>query len=277
MLPNFLICGIEKGGTSSLYYYLKAHPEVFMPQKKEINFFSYNYYRGAGWYEAYFDGAESAGAQARGEASPLYMVYPEVPRRIAHLIPEAKLLFVLRDPIERAYSEYWFNVNRGVQYPHESFSHIIRKPTGYRRYLRKGFYADQIEAFLAHFNRDQLHCIITEEMRRDTLGALQRCFRFLDVSAYEPAISKRHNTAQLPRNKASEVALSVLVPVQKALRPALPARVDGRIKQVMRSAFFTNKAKPPMPEAARAYLQEVYEEPNRRLAELIGADLSAWT
>ena len=277
MLPNFLICGIEKGGTSSLYYYLKAHPEVFMASKKEINFFSYNYFRGVGWYEAHFDGAESADAHARGEASPLYMAHPEVPRRIAHTIPEAKLLFVLRNPIERAYSEYWFNVNRGVQYPQQSFSKIIRKPTGYRRYIRKGFYADQIEAFLPHFSRDQLHFIITEEMQQDTRSELQRCFRFLGVSDHEPTISTRHNTAQLPRNRVSEVMLSVLVPVQIALRPALPARIEGRVKQLMRSTFFTNKEKPQMPEADRAYLQRVYQEPNQRLAELIGRDLSNWT
>lgn len=274
MLPNFLICGIEKGGTSSLYYYLKAHPEVFMPDTKEIDFFNFNFFKGLDWYELYF--AEANGAVACGEASPLYMAYPEVARRIARTIPDVKLLFVLRNPISRAYSNYWFNINRGVQYPQESFSKIIRKSTGYRRYLWKGFYADQIETFLPHFDRNQLHFIITEEMRQDTPGELQRCFRFLGVSDYEPEVSERHNTALLPRGGAASAALNVLVPIQKALRPTLPARVDGRIKQLMRSTFYTNKPKPPMPEADRAYLQEVYRESNERLAQLLGRDLSIW-
>ena len=165
MLPNFLICGIEKGGTSALFHYLKAHPEVFMPKEKELNFFNFNYAKGIEWYERYF--AESGGAPFRGEASPLYMTYPEVPRRIAQVTPKAKLLFVLRDPIERAYSHYWFNVNRGVQYPQESFSKMIRRESGYRRYLWKGFYCDQIEMFLPHFNREQLYFIVTEKMAED--------------------------------------------------------------------------------------------------------------
>ena len=277
MLPNFLICGIEKGGTSSLYHYLKAHPEVFMSEKKEINFFSFNYSEGIGWYEDHFKGDGVAEAKARGEASPLYMTYPEVARRIARTLPEAKLLFVLRDPAERAYSDYWFNINRGIQYPQESFSTVIRKPTGYLRYIRKGYYADQIEAFLPHFRRDQLHFVITEALRRDTPGELRRCFRFLGVSDHEPEIRKRHNKAQLPRNGASALALNVVLPVQKAIYPMLPGRVEGRVKELVRSTFFAAKEKPPMPEADRAFLREIYQEPNARLAELIEADVSSWT
>ena len=274
MLPNFLICGTEKGGTSALFHYLKAHPEVFMPEAKELNFFNFNYFKGIEWYERYF--AESASVPVRGEASPLYMAFPEVPRRIAQVIPEAKLLFVLRDPAERAYSNYWFNVNRGVQYPQESFSKMIRRATGYRRYLSKGFYSDQIAMFLPHFSRDQFHFIITEEMGENTPDVLKRCFRFLDLADHEPEVRKRHNRAQLPRGGVASAMLNVVLPVQKALRPLLPARIDGRLKQTVRSTFFTNKEKPAMSEEDRAYLQDVYREPNEQLAELIGQDLSAW-
>ena len=106
---------------------------------------------------------------------------------------------------------------------------------------------------------------------------LKRCYRFLDLADHEPEVRKRHNRAQLPRNGAASAMLNVVLPVQKALRPMLPARIDGRLKQTVRSTFFTSKEKPPMPEADRAYLQDVYREANKHLAELIGQDLSAWT
>lgn len=106
MLPNFLIVGAARAGTTSLYYYLKQHPDVFMSPKKEIDFFDVdkNFEKGLDWYERYFEGY--TGQKAIGEASPLYMYLEKVPKRIAKVIPDVKLIFILRNPVDRAYSHY---------------------------------------------------------------------------------------------------------------------------------------------------------------------------
>ena len=110
MLPNFIILGSQKAGTTSLYQVLKQHPEIFMPAKKELNFFFHKaeYAKGQNYYQRYFKNAP-VNARAIGEASPGYICHPETPKRIHRLLPNAKLIVTVREPISRAYSQYWDN------------------------------------------------------------------------------------------------------------------------------------------------------------------------
>ena len=96
-LPNFIICGTQKGGTSALYYFLKEHPEIYLSPKKEVHYFDLNYQKGLKWYEKHFKGASSK-YKAIGEASPLYMYLEEVPERIHKTLPDAKLIFITESP-----------------------------------------------------------------------------------------------------------------------------------------------------------------------------------
>jgi hypothetical protein len=108
MIPNFLIAGTMKGGTTSLWYGLRQHPDVFMPEEKELNFFKSsagNYQNGIEWYKQKFEGHD--GESAVGEASPRYMAFEEVPRRVHEMNPNMRFIFVLRDHVDRAYSHYW--------------------------------------------------------------------------------------------------------------------------------------------------------------------------
>ena len=113
MLPNFIVIGSQKAGTTSLYEVFRGHPQIFMPEKKELNFFfqESEFARGQSYYEEYF-AATSAGAIAVGEASPGYICHPDVPARIHAMVPDARLIVTLRNPIERAYSQYWDNRRR---------------------------------------------------------------------------------------------------------------------------------------------------------------------
>ncbi|MEA3469299.1 MAG: sulfotransferase, partial [Thermodesulfobacteriota bacterium] len=117
MKPNFFLIGAARSGTTSLHKYLEAHPEIFMSEVKEINYFSNNRYweKGINWYESHF---KTATEKIRGEASTSYTNYPlikDVPKRLFHYLPDAKFIYILRDPIDRFLSHYLHRIRRGVE------------------------------------------------------------------------------------------------------------------------------------------------------------------
>lgn len=181
VLPDFLVIGTMKGGTTSLYNYLAAHPQVFMPDLKELHYFvaEKNLVRGAAWYERQFRAAGDA--IAVGEASPDYTKYPlhrGVPARIAGLIPDVRLIYLVRNPVERIRSHYLHDVARGRE----------RRPIGAavpgnEHYLAPSRYALQIEEYLEYFGRDQLLVMTSESLRSDRRAAMRRVHEFLGVDA----------------------------------------------------------------------------------------------
>jgi hypothetical protein len=180
-LPNFLVIGAMKAGTTSLYHYLRAHPEVFMPGIKELDFFAEegNWRRGWGWYARQF--RDAGKAVAVGEASTVYTKYPEyraVPERIAAHLPDARLIYVVRDPIERIRSHYQHRVAVGAE-KNPVGRAVLENPT----YLNFSRYTFQIEQYLPHFSRDRLLVITSESLRGDRLDTIRRVYAFLGVSA----------------------------------------------------------------------------------------------
>lgn len=275
MRPNFLVCGTQKGGTTSLYHYLRQHPQVFMPAEKELNYFNDHYDRGPEWYARFFAGHE--GQPAVGEASPLYMWRPEVPARVARAIPGARLIFLLRDPIERAYSHYWYNVSRGIQDARQSFSEAVRSPTGHERYVAKAFYDEQLERFLRHFDDAQLYVGLTERFGADPAAVLRDCFELLGVDpSFSPNVQRTHNATRVPRSPLSTRLLRLWVPVRKAAQRIAPDAVRRATKPVrsrVHRALFARAPRPPLPDADRRYLDAVFAPHNRRLAEMLGVEL----
>ena len=124
MLPNFLVIGSQKAGTTSIYHVLKAHPQIFQPERKEINYFFHEeeYAKGENWYRQYFENIPE-GVKALGEATPGYIVHPEAPARIHRLLPDAKLILTVRHPVNRAYSQYWDNRRSLSEY--RSFEEVV--------------------------------------------------------------------------------------------------------------------------------------------------------
>ncbi|MEO0854539.1 MAG: sulfotransferase domain-containing protein, partial [Cyanobacteria bacterium J06648_11] len=120
MVPNFLIIGAQKAGTTSLYAYLRQHPCVHAPDMRELHYFTHNFNRGLTWYKSqfpsspvrFFDTVVRRQPFLSGESSPTYLLYPQVPRRVAALIPEVKLIALVRNPVDRAYSHYSMMVRR---------------------------------------------------------------------------------------------------------------------------------------------------------------------
>jgi len=178
-LPNFIVIGAMKAGTTSLYQYLKNHDQVFMPMIKELDFFvaESNWFRGLCWYCRQFRAA--GGALARGEASTLYTQYPThdgVPERIALVLPSVRLVYVVRDPIVRIRSHYQHLVMTGAEKspPEEA---VLKNPI----YLDCSKYAMQLEQYLEHFPREQILIVTSEALRFDRRATMQQVYGFLGV------------------------------------------------------------------------------------------------
>jgi len=207
VLPNFLIIGPPKSGTSSLFYYLCLHPCVAIPKKKEIYFFDLDYSNGMNWYKAHFPTIfqkyimiAQHGYFSTGEATPSYLFNPHAPKRVYQSIPDVKLIILLRNPIDRAYSHYYHMVRCG--YESLSFGDAIAKEqewlprerelyslddkyisSRYRNfsYLAQSIYIDQILNWHKYFSKQQLLIINSEHFYNNTRAAMKTAYDFLSL------------------------------------------------------------------------------------------------
>lgn len=180
VLPNFLIIGAMKTGTTSLWNFTRHHPQVFMPAKKEIEFFSLldNWRRGVNWYGDLFAAAKPH-HRAIGEASTGYSKFPhfkDVPGRIADTLENVQLIYVVRDPVERMRSQWEHMViNWGEKRPLNEA--LLEDP----RYMNFSRYASQLDQYLHHFDRNQILVIKSEDLKQRRTLVLERVFRLLGV------------------------------------------------------------------------------------------------
>lgn len=190
MLPTFIVIGAMKCGTTSLYYYLDEHPDIGMSMQKETDFFideHGNWERGVEWYRSMFPQAT-----ARGECSPNYTkrhLFSKVPERIREVCPNAKFIYLVRDPIERTISHYMGSRMQGrISIP---FDEVVASP-GESNHVLTSCYYRQLKPYLEVFSRDQLLVVQNEKLRSDPVATMRRIYRFLGVDAM--FINKRINT-----------------------------------------------------------------------------------
>lgn len=272
-LPNFLIIGAPKAGTTSLYDYFRAHPAIYMPELKEARFFGYE---GEGdrmkfpirtleEYAALFEGVTTE--TAVGEATPHYLIYPGAARRIHDLIPRARLIASLRDPVARSYSIYQMNQrNRGVNVG-VPFREAIKTDHNLRE-----TYHDMLARYFALFPAEQMRVILLEELETSPRATVQALFGFLGVDPdFTPDLSKISNPGGEPRSKLLHGLLSH--PRLRALsRALLPTAAIERLKSVRNR----NLEKQPLaPEDRRAAIG-VFHDDILKTQDLIGRDLSSW-
>ena len=192
-LPTFVVIGAMKAGTVSLRHYLDEHPDVFLGRGGkfgEPNFFiaEDDWSRGRGWYESLFDGAGRAAAI--GECSPSYTMAPAfggVPERMAQVVPDARLVYVVRDPIARMQSMYMHQVSAGRERRRAEVALLDD------RYLEPSLYGFQLAAFLDHFDRSQVLVIASEVLRDRPREALSAVFDHLAVDPAAADLDKRHH------------------------------------------------------------------------------------
>lgn len=272
MLPNFLVIGAMKAGTTSLHRYLRAHPQVFMPEEKELDFFvaERHWGRGRGWYEAQF--TEAAGAVAVGEASPTYSMHPEfsgVPDRVAELLPEVRLVYCVRHPIERMRSHYLHELEKGRER-----APIDRALAADPRYLNTSRYAMQLEQYLARFPAKQLLITTAEQLRRDRTATVRRVLRFLGVDPDWPDSglldAEFHRTSgKRVRRPLAEAALRV--PGTRAV-----ARLAPRPVRRLASRRVDAGRDGAIPEALEARLRAQLRDDVGRLRAHISEGFDGW-
>jgi hypothetical protein len=203
-LPDFIIIGAQKSGTTSLFYYLAQHPQLVPSYAKEVHYFDGgvnpkvdNFKKGEAWYRSHFPLRRNINQyQKIFEASPLYLFNPLVPKRIAELIPEAKLIVLVRNPTERAISHYFHEQrqNRETLSMMEAFQaeeqrlESVIKSNNYKNdifihhsYKSRGLYYEQIKSYLQHFSREKILILNSEKFFTEPEDNLKRVFEFLEV------------------------------------------------------------------------------------------------
>jgi hypothetical protein len=270
VLPNFLVIGAMKAGTTSLYRYLREHPQVFMPEEKELHFFVAEKRWGLGraWYEAKF--AAAGAAVAVGEASPTYAMYPEftgVPDRIAELLPQVRLIYTVRHPIERMRSHYLHEVERGRE--HAPIGQALAADP---RYLDTSRYATQIEQFLARFPPERLQVITAEELRDDRVATIRRVLGFLGVDPHRlpPTLDREFHPTTSKRVQRPVAGAVLRVPGSRALRRLVPRRV--RLLGSRRLDTWQTE----IPEALETRLRTELRDDVRRLQAHLGVGFDGW-
>jgi hypothetical protein len=197
-LPDAMIIGAMKAGTSSLHYYLTQHPGVIAPLRKEVHYFDVQYARGESWYRANFGRSGQPGLNL--ESSPYYLFHPLAAQRAHALVPQAKLIVLLRDPVRRAYSHYWHE--RDKKRERLSFEDAIAaeperlgdaeqrlargeiEQSGAHRhfsYVARGRYAEQLERWLQFYPREQLQVLQFEDLARAPVVTLNRTLEYLGL------------------------------------------------------------------------------------------------
>lgn len=298
MLPNFLIIGAAKAGTTSLYHYLRQHPQIYMSPHKEPRFFAlegrpigfngpgdmtrFTFVTERSRYEALFDGVGTE--RAIGEASPWYLYVEQSPERIKHHIPHARLIAVLRDPVERAYSNFLHARNEGLE-PLDDFaaamdaeSERIAQNWSYRwHYKQKGFYSSQLKRYLNTFPKDNMRFYLFEDLKQGPADLLADICGFLDVDdTFAWETGRQFNVSSTPK---SRVVADLLQRSSRRLSPVLagagPVRTLARSMKDRVAGLNAERAPALRPEIRARFIEE-YREDVLRLQDLLARDLSAW-
>jgi hypothetical protein len=205
VLPDFVILGTQRGGTTSLFDYLAHHPQVYPAFRKEVHFYDLHHDRGIGWYRAHFPlASEMSEGDVSGEATPNYLIHPDAPRRLRAVTPDARLVVVVRNPIERAHSSWRLLTSRGIETApfEEAIAReqreaelLIRESNGDTKklgtvlqflYLAKSRYAEQIERWMEFFPLEQFAVITSEDLFADTATVLSDLSKFLGIDPWDP-------------------------------------------------------------------------------------------
>jgi len=273
MLPNFLIIGAQKSGTTSIYDVLKMHPQIFLSKVKEINFFFFekSYKKGIQNYEQNFKDVNNE--IAIGEASPGYIVNPNAPSRIKKHMPDCKLILCIRNPIERAYSQYWDNrrqLNEWQSFDEIVDSYIKIKGGKYKKgYFLRGFYHKQILEFLQYFNRQQILILLFDDLIANPEQFYQTVLSFLNINSkhFNLDVRKKSNQVKIFSNPCYKFFLQ---------NYQYTRFLNRYTRRILRIGNQINFKKPQINQTTKEKLKQVYLEENRKLSDFLGRDLSNW-
>lgn len=273
MLPNFLAIGAPRAGSTSLYHYLREHPDVYMSPIKETNYFWYEgqqedrpAIRTRAEYERLFDGVKNE--RAIGEASPQYLGSRTAPERIARELPDVRLIVSLRNPADRAWSAWQKRVSNGreTRPPHQ-----VLRPGSYA--WDRSLYCESLSRYLARFGRERIAIILFDDLVKDAPGTMRSLFAFLGVDPDVAVATRvRHNEGRMPRSQLlNRLILGSMGWARNILPHALRNKgLAGRLR------LWNLRPPDPMPAKMRRELLASFESDIRATSALIGRDLTHW-
>lgn len=281
-LPNLLIIGAQKCGTTSLHNYLACHPGVHMSARKELVFFvaERNWPRGLDWYRGQFQTA----ATVRGESSPHYTMYPRhagVPERIRRTLPDVKLIYIVRDPIERIRSHYAHNTSLGAE--RRSLDDALFGPSAEGYFVNTSRYFLQIGRYLEHFPADRLLIVDHDELQHARRQVLRQVFAFLgvDTAIESPGFDREWNVTERKRSLGMlgrRLSMSQARDFVRTLeRSPLPWRVRWRVQELVLNAFAPRLQRPEIDPATRERLREALADDARQFRAFTGRAFERWS
>lgn len=296
-LPDLIIIGAAKAGTSAFYRYIEQHPQIYTSKIKEPQFFGLEgetkQFNGPPGtepkenqaiktieeYQALFKDAPED--RCIVEASTSYLYLPQASERIHHYIPQVKLIAVLRNPVERAFSSFLYLIRDGRE-PITDFSKaLLAESTRIHdnwallyRYQDFGFYSSQLKRYYDKFDSTQLRIFLYDDFKADPLKVMQETFSFLDLdSTFKPDMSRKFNVSGLPKNKL----LHKLIVEQNIFKSALKSILPRKYRSSLKEGYYEkNLSKPLLAEETRLQLIETFREDILKTQDLIKRDLSAW-
>lgn len=265
MLPNFIIIGAPRAGTTWIAKNLMEHPNIFIPRCKEVHFFDNQYEKGIEYYESHF--ADHGGRKAVGEASPEYLSNPLAAERIHCHIPNAKLIVSLRNPVDRLYSRYWHAKARYPENKDISFEEKIKQKP---KFIEEGYYYDHLIRFYKYFRRDQILVLLYDDLTRNPEIFLSKICEFIGVdSQYKSSFKEMKINSAASKNYVGKS--KILWNLYRVLMKFKLVSVAKKVELANRNEY------PEMDSKTKSWLvNDIYFEKNKLLQNLIGKDLSMW-
>ncbi len=294
MLTNFLIIGVQKAGTTSLINYLAKHPDVFVPFEKEIPYFHRDafYKKGIKYYKKFFK--DWKGEKLVGHAPVNTLFYAKkAAKRIYDFNREMKLIVIFRNPIDRAYSHYWY-CKRNCLEDALTFEEVIERELELLKqnkelgelqcvyYLSHGLYYDQIKEYLKYFPQDQMLFLLYEDMKKDLKSILKKVYSFLGIKDYFPEdlLSKKYNVASVLKIKILQKIIYRDNVVKDLYKSLVPETVRFFLKEKLIAPLISKNLQKiqyePMKPSTRKFWQKFFKKPNKKLHELTRIDIAQW-
>jgi len=293
-LANFLIIGAQKAGTTSLYEYLDQHPDIFMSKPKEPHFFADDnkYSKGLEYYSKFF--AECKEEIMIGDASTSYSTYlncKKIIQRIYKFNPKIKLIYILRNPISRAYSSYWWNIR--MQAEPLSFEEALKQEENrihkdnaeeFDRwsYKKRGLYSYIIKQYLKYFPKENLKVILLEDLKTSAIKTCNDIFEFLSVKKFDVTSldDDQINKAALPTNKFVQRFLSkpgiILNFTSYFLKYTIGQQNKKKLHDFINKKTLKTLEYLPMKESTFEYLVKYFENDIKKMENFLNRDLSQW-
>ena len=285
ILPNFLVIGAYKSGTTSLYHYLRQHPDIFMSRIKEPNFFAHEKKKELMQlegktprvvdrleaYAALFAGAGDK--KAIGEASPIYMHYPQAAKRIKATLPDVKLIAILRHPVEAFYSDHHMRIRDRRQLSgdiEERFKTEVEAKMSCGQ-VNGLMYFEQLSTYFDLFGSQRIRVYLFEDLIQDSRALIQDIYGFLGVDdRFAPTTSKRHNVGGIPKSHLLNGLLKRTSRIGGVQRMPFLSHMLSAIQKANMSPV------QPLPREAKYRLTRVLREDIIKLEQLINRDLAHW-